>query len=188
MADYLGNFTETEGDTTVNNQRLSSYFDYLMTRKYFLRPFFGEYFQDPIKNIDYRATLGAGMGYHILDTAKTTWDVSGGPAYQKTQFKSVEPGQDSSETTPAFWAGTHFNRELTQKVDFDVNYSFMIVNENSGTYTHHMIAALETELISWLDFDISIVWDRTQDPQPEDDGTVPKQDDFYLIFSLGIEF
>ena len=87
VADYLGNFTETDGDTTINNQRLRSYFDYFMSRKYFLRPFFGEYFRDPLKNIDYRATLGAGMGYHILDTAKTTWDVSGGLAYEKTRFK-----------------------------------------------------------------------------------------------------
>ncbi len=54
VLDYLGNFTETEGDETVNNQRVNSYFDYFMTRKYFLRPFFGEYYRDPFKNIKHR--------------------------------------------------------------------------------------------------------------------------------------
>ena len=85
-------------------------------------------------------------------------------------------------------AGTHFDTELTKTVDFDVRYNFNIVNEKSGTYNHHMIAALETELTSWLDFDISFVWDRTEDPRPESDGTVPEQDDFYLIFSMGVEY
>ena len=39
-----------------------------------------------------------------------------------------------------------------------------------------------------IDFDITSVWDRTQEPHPEADGMVPKKDDFYLIFSLGINF
>ncbi len=188
VTDYLGNFTKTEGVQTVNNQRLNTYFDILKTRKYFFRPFFGEYFRDPIKNIDSRVTLGAGMGYHIIDTSKTEWDVSGGPAYQRTRFESVEPGQNSSESTPAFVAGTYFKRELTKTVDFDFRYDLQILNEESGTYTHHFVAALETELTGWLDFDVSFVWDRTKDPTPEADGTVPKSDDFYLIFSLGIDF
>lgn len=188
VTDYLGNFTKTQGVETVNNQRVNTYFDILKTRKYFFRPFFGEYYEDPFKNINSRVTLGAGMGYHIMDTSKTEWDVSGGLAYQTTRFESVEPGQDSSESTPAFVAGTNFNRELTKTVDFDFRYDLQIINEESGTYTHHLVAALETELTGWLDFDVSFVWDRTEDPTPEADGTVPKQDDFYLIFSLGIEF
>ncbi|NNG07088.1 MAG: DUF481 domain-containing protein, partial [Desulfobacteraceae bacterium] len=78
--------------------------------------------------------------------------------------------------------------DLTKTVEFDFIYSFMIINEESGTYTHHVVAAIETELTDWLDFDVSFVWDRTKDPTAEADGTVPKSDDFYLIFSLGIEF
>jgi len=188
VLDYIGNYTETEGDETVNNQRVNTSFDYLMTRKYFLRPIFGEYFRDPFKNIDHRLTVGAGLGYHIIDTSITSWDVAGGPAYQKTWFKSVEPGKDSSASTPAFVAGTDFDTELTETVDFNFRYNFYFVNEKSGTYSHHLITALETELTSWLDFDISFVWDRTEDPRPESDGTVPEQDDFYLIFSLGVEY
>jgi len=188
VTDYLGNFTKTEGEQTVNNQRLNSYFDIFKTRKYFFRPIFGEYYRDPFKNIKSRITVGAGMGYHIIDTPKTKWDVSAGPAYQRTRFDSVQAGQASSESTPAFVAGTLFNREVTKAVDFDFRYDLQVVNEESGTYTHHFLAGLETELTGWLDFDVSFVWDRTKDPQPNADGTVPEQDDFYLIFGLGIEF
>jgi hypothetical protein len=188
VTDFLGNFTETEGVETIENQRLNTYFDIFKTRKYFFRPFFGEYYRDPFINIKNRVTVGAGMGYHIIDTSKTEWDVAGGPAYQRTQFDSVEVGEGSSESTAAFVAQTHFNTELTKTVDFDFLYNFQILNEASGTYNHHMVAAFETELTRWLDFDISFVWDRIQDPQPNADGTEPKQDDFYLIVGLGIEF
>ena len=188
VTDYLGNFTKTDGEQTVNNERVNTYFDIFKTRKYFFRPFFGEYYRDPFKNINSRVTVGAGMGYHIIDTSKTEWDVAGGPAYQRTRFDSVQVGQASSESTPAFVAGTHFNRDLTKTVEFDFRYDFQIVNEESGTYTHHLVAAVETELTSWLDFDVSFIWDMTKDPQPNADGTVPKQDDYYLIFSLGIDF
>ena len=188
VTDYLGNFTRTEGVDTVDNQRVNTYFDIFKTRKYFFRPFFGEYYRDPFKNINNRVTLGAGLGYHIIDTSKTEWSVAGGPAYQRTRFESVEVGQASSESTPALVLGTAFNRDITEDVEFDFSYYFQILNKASGTYTHHLVATLETELTKWLDFDISFVWDRTQDPTPESDGTVPKPDDFYLIFSLGIEF
>jgi hypothetical protein len=85
-------------------------------------------------------------------------------------------------------AGTLFHTELTRTVDFDFNYSFQIVNEESGTYSHHFVPSFEIDLTDdWLDFRVSFVWDRIQDPQPNADGTVPKQDDFYLILSLGLD-
>ena len=51
-----------------------------------------------------------------------------------------------------------------------------------------MITTLESDLISHLDLDISLVWDRVQDPEPAADGTVPNKDDFQLIVGIGYEF
>jgi putative salt-induced outer membrane protein YdiY len=186
--DYLGNFSQAEGIETINNQRVTSYLDIFRTRKYFFRPFSSEYYRDPHNNIDRSLTVGAGIGYHLIRTYRTEWDIYAGPAYQETRFISVEAGEDSRESTPAFLAGTHFNTELTKTVDLDFSYDLKLLNEASGRYTHHVIAALETELTKWLSFDISVVWDRTQNPTPKDDGKLPKKDDFYFIFSLGIDF
>jgi putative salt-induced outer membrane protein YdiY len=110
-----------------------------------------------LKNIEYRATLGSGMGYQIIDTSKTTWDIAGGPAYRTTQFVSVESGQDSNEGTPAFVMSTHFDTELTKRIDLNIDYNFQILNEKSGRFTHHSVMAFETELTKWLDFDISLI-------------------------------
>jgi len=186
--DYLGNFSRTRGIDTVDNNRLNAHVDVFKTRNYYLRPVFGEYFRDPFQNIEQRYTIGTGIGYHLIDTSRTEWDLTVGLAYQSTQFVSVETGQDPKVSTPALAVGTNYETELSKNVDFIINYSFNVVNEESGTYTHHTITTLETELLSWLDFDISFVWDRIQDPTANADGTIPEQDDFRLIFSLGLDY
>ena len=159
VLNYLGNITRTEHIETVNNHRLNGFVDLLKTKKYFLRPISAEFYRDPIQNIQRRVTLGAGIGYHIIDTSKTSWDITAGPAYQNTQFISVEPGQDSNESTPAFVVATNFDAELTKRLDLIARYKFQIVNDTSGSFIHHFITILETELTKWLDFDISFVWD-----------------------------
>ena len=128
------------------------------------------------------------MGYYLINTPKTDWEIAGGPAYQTTRFDSVESGQDSSESTPAFMAGTSFDTELTEDIDFIFKYTFQIINKASGRYTHHSTTTFKTELTEWLDLDTTLVWDRTQNPTSGDDHIVPKKDDYYVIFSLGINF
>jgi hypothetical protein len=185
--DYLGIFNKTEGVETANSQRISSYYDIFKTRKFYWRPVFGEYFRDPFSNIENSITVGTGVGYHIIDTSKTKWDITPGLAYQHTQNVSVEAGQDSSNSTPALVVGTEYDTELTERIDFNGKYRFNIVNQESGKYTHHVKAALEIELTSSLDLDLAFIWDRIQDPKPKDDGRVPEQDDFYFFFGIGFE-
>jgi hypothetical protein len=185
--DYLGIFNETEGIETANSQRINSYYDIFKTRKFYLRPVFGEYFRDPFSNIEYRVTVGTGIGYYIINTSKTKWDITPGIAYQYTQNVSVEAGQDTSNSTPALVVATTYDTKLTKKIDFNASYRFDIVNQESGTYTHHVKAALEIKLTRMLDLDLSFVWDRIQDPKPEDDGRVPNQDDYYFFFGIGFE-
>ncbi len=188
VLDYLVNYSRTSGVDTVDNNRLNAYFDVFKTRKYFWRPVFGEYFRDPFQNIDGRYTAGTGMGYHIINTAKTEWDATAGVAYQGTQFASVQAGQDLNISTPVLSISSLFETDLTKKIDFSFKYSFNIGNEESGGYTHHLITTLETELTSWLDFDISFVWDRVKNPTASADGTLPEPDDYRLTFSLGVDY
>jgi len=187
VVDYLGNVSENDNAQTVNNHRLNTFVDMFVAKVYFFRPVFAEYFKDPFQNIDYRVTVGIGAGYHLIDTPKTTWDVYGGPGYRRTRYVSVEPGDSEEVSTPALVLGTFYDTTLTKTVDFNGKYDISIVNKESGTFTQHAIATFEIELTSVLDFDVSFVWDRTQDPQVRSDGTTPKQDDFQLLLTLGVD-
>lgn len=187
VVDYLGNFSSSGGTQTTNNHRLNSYFDIFAGKHFFWRPAFLEYYRDPFQNLDYRATIGAAAGYRIIDTPKTTWDVSGGPGYRATRYVSVQPGDSQKVTTPALIGSTAYETTLTKTLDFNALYNFSVVNKESGTYTHHATATFEIKLTDLLDFDITFVWDRTQNPQARSDGTVPKQDDFQLLLTFGVD-
>ncbi len=186
--DYLGNFNRTFGDVATDNQRVDGGWNRYFSKRFFWTPVYGEYYRDPFQNIGSRWTLGMGVGYTLIDTSKIEWEVNGGLAYQTTQFDDVLEGESDTADTPALVFGTIYDHEITKDIDFIFDYRVFIVNEESGTYTHHLLTGLEFELTSLLDFDITLVWDRIQDPRPDSNDVLPKQDDFRLTFGLGFDF
>ena len=187
IMDYFGNYSKAEGIETSNNHRLKGYRDYFISKKIFWRQLLGEYYRDRFKNIDNQLSLATSLGYHIIKTSKTKWDISAGLGGRYTKFVSVEPGKDGDNTSPALGAGTMYDTELNKWMDFLVDYSFQIVNEESGRYTHHFITTLSTDLIGDMDLDVSFVWDRIQKPQTNSDGSVPKKDDYQVIIGFSYD-
>lgn len=185
--DYLATFNQTDGDTAADNQRANAGWNRYLSKRFYITPAYGEWYRDPFVNIASRWTIGVGAGYEVIDTSKITWDVNGGLAYQTTSFVSVEEEEDDSANTPALLIGTVYDHELTKWLDFLFKYDLMIVNEESGTYTHHLETGFEFELTSKLDFDITFIWDRIQNPQADALGIVPEQDDYRLVFFLGLD-
>ena len=184
----LTQYSKAQDVVTADNNRINAFYDVFRSRQFYLRPVFGEYFRDTFQNIRDQYSIGTGLGYQLIDTSKSEWSATAGIAYQNTQFDSVEAGEDDNISTPALVLGTFYETALTTKIDFTGNYQFKLLNEASGTYTHHAIGTIETELLSWLDFDISLVWDYIRDPTANEDGTVPESNDYKLIFALGIEY
>jgi putative salt-induced outer membrane protein YdiY len=184
---YLGVFTTTDEVETANNHRATASFDVFLTKRLFVRPVYGEYYQDKFQNIEHQGTIGVGIGYTLIDTSKTDWDIYAGPGYRYTKFVSVQPGESSEESTPAFIAGTTWDRELTGWLDANITYNFGIMNERSGTYTHHATAGLSIELTSKLDLDLTAVWDHVQTPQETSSGSTPYQDDFRFIVGVSVD-
>lgn len=186
--DYIGNYLETDNVESTNNHRVTAGWDKFITDRFFVTVGFGEYWRDPFQNIEGRYTVGALAGYQFIDNSKTEWSVSAGPAFQRTYFVNVEEGKDNVESTPAGVVATHFSQELSDDIDYTLDYRMNWVNHAAGTYTHHLVTGVEIELTSILDFDVTLVWDRIQNPKADSDGLVPKRDDIRLMFGLGVDF
>ena len=183
----LSNFNSVNDERTVDNHRIQATWDLFVNERLFFRPTFAEYYRDIFQNIAHRATFGTGMGYTLAETPKTTWDVIGGPGVQRTWFDTVEVDEDEIVTTPVGVIGTTLEVEVTEWMDFDFNYGFMITNHQSGRYNHHMLVSFDTEVTKKLDFTVSFVWDRIAEPQPDEAGVVPEKDDFRLAVGLTLE-
>ena len=185
--DFIANQNTTESIEISDNQRASLSWDKFLTDRLFVKPAFGEYLRDPFQNIAARYTFGVGAGYQIIDSPKVDWEISGGPAYQETRFESVSVGEDK-ESTPALVVGTTADWDITKWLEFDGSYRFQVVNEVSGRYNHHMVLSLETEITSLIEFDISWIWDRIQNPRKDENDIIPQQNDFRTTVGLTFDF
>ncbi|MGS0675416.1 DUF481 domain-containing protein [Shewanella sp. 0m-4] len=185
--DYIGNYSKTDGENRINNHRINTNFDWFISKQFYLRPVFAEVYKDPFSNIAYRITVGSGLGYNIIDNSKTEWSISGGPAYTYTRFDEVAAGEKIDDGSAAMVVETVYDTEITSDIDFNTLYRIQYGNEKSGGYTHHAIATLAIELTSIFDLDLSFVWDRINNPQPDSNGFIPKQDDYQFIVGFGID-
>ena len=186
--DYVANYNVTDDLTVTNNQRLNAGLDWFVTPRLFVRPVVVEYYRDPFQNFAHRLTIGAAVGYQLVDTPRVSWEAYVGPSYQRTIFDSVVEGESDAESTPALSAGTTYTNELTSDIDYSLDYRFLVVKPEAGKYSHHFITGLSVDAVGPLDLDVSFVWDRVQEPRPESSGLVPKKDDYRLIFGVGFDF
>lgn len=185
---YLGNVTSADGTKSSDNHRVNAEYDLWLSRRLYLIVPSGEYLTDEFQNIDSRVTLGAGLGYDLLDRNKLEWNVSALPSLQSTHFDSVQAGEDDSRNEGALVLGSEFDWEISRRVDLVLEYQGQFTNSEFGQTIHHSVGKLDIELTQLLDLDVSLVWDRVGDPETNEDGVTPEKDDFRLIIGLGIDF
>ena len=186
--DYLGRISAKDDVETANDHRMNLKYDIYLSRKFFWTPLFSEIYTDKFKNIKVQYTAGLGIGYTMVDTSKLEVSFSGGPAAIHTEYESVKVGEDSEQFAPALEVSTKIEYEINRITDLTFDYKMTFTNQYSGTYKHHMVTSLENELLSWLDFDITGVWDYIAEPAPNANGVTPKRSDYQLLIGLGIEF
>ena len=191
---HLANFSESTDQvtqvttSTAKDQRGNAAWDHFISDKFFIRPIFGEYQQDDFQNLDYKYTVGTGAGYQAVDLGWMEWRLVGGPAYQETHYITVLPDEDDAVKTAAFAGVSNLDIDITSNLEFYHDYSFYFVNKESGEYLHHMVIGLNMDLTSLLDYDISLVWDRTENPKQDELGYMPKKNDYRFIISFGLDF
>jgi hypothetical protein len=185
---YLGNYSTSSGSETTDNQRLGLSFDRNITRDFFVRPIGGQYYHDPPANIQNQGTISAGAGYYIFNQPHLEWEFFAGPAYQYTQFVDTEAGTSSENSTAAGVFQMHFDKKLTRRLDFTLDWQGILTGREAGLFTQHTVGTLEFEITHVLELNLSLIWDRTEHPQPNSSGHVPKRDDFQTVLSLGVRF
>ena len=185
--DYLGSFSETDEIETSNSHRSYSYFDLFLSNRFFFRPIGGEYFRDPFQNIAHRLTLGSSLGYKLIDTKDFAVDITAGPAWQTLEYVTVAQGRSRSQSSFGGIFTALVEWDITGDIDFTGTYRAQVAPSDTGGLSLHADNTLELELTDAIDLNVSLIWDRTGSPAADSDGNTPDQDDFRLIFGLGLE-
>ena len=186
--DYLGRISAKDDVETANDHRINEKYDVYLSRKFFWTPLFTEFYTDKYKNIKGQYTAGLGIGYTVVERSKLEISFSGGPAGIYTEYESVKEGESSEQFAPAMEVSTKIDYEINHITDLKFDYKLTYTDSYSGRYKHHMVATLENELLSWLDFDVTGVWDYIAEPAPNANQITPKKSDYQLLVGLGVEF
>jgi len=186
--DYIGNVSRINKVENANNHRVNAEFDLWLSRRLYLLLPFVEYYKDPFQNLAHRLTGGVGVGYDIVDRPKLEWSVTTGPAYQQVWYESSQPGEPTEKGTAALVFGSRFDWDITSRIELILEYRGQYTSREAGETTHHGVATLSIELTKVFDLDVSLVWDRINNPKVGADGVQPKPDDFRLIVGLGLDF
>jgi hypothetical protein len=186
--DYLGNFSEVNGEQSANNHRINLSYDVRLNENWFVRPVQLEYYRDQLANIGHRLTAGVAVGYYLFDRDGLEWVVSAGPSYQYTRFETVSADAAEAASTPAATLQSRFKADITSRLTFIQTYSGTVASQEAGLYSHHMVSTLEFEVKHHLNLDFSFVWDFLQSPQTEANGAVPEHSDVRLTLGIGVKF
>jgi putative salt-induced outer membrane protein YdiY len=186
--DYIGNLSSVDNVESANNSRVNAEFDLWLSRRFYLILPFAEYYTDPFQNIKHRVTLGAGVGYDLIDRPKLEWNITAGPAFQQTWFESSQPGEATKKGAAAVAFGSRFDWDITRRIELILEYRGQYTSREVGETTHHSVMTLSLELTKRFDLDVSLVWDRIGNPKVGANGVQPKPDDFRLVVGVGVDF
>ena len=186
--DYRGNTNETDGERITDSHRVNFAVDRFTGRRLYWRPISVQYYRDEPQNIAHQATADTGLGYHFVDSDRVDWELQVGVGGNYLSHVSIAPGDPDNELTPVGTFGSDLYVDLTSWMEWEFLVSTTFLEEDAGRYQHHIVNTLSTDLIGGIDLDVSLIWDRTENPQQAEDGTIPEQDDYRFVVSFSYDF
>jgi putative salt-induced outer membrane protein len=118
---------------------------------------FTDFQYDEFQHLDLRNVLGGGLGYHVIKTENTTFDVFGGGDFEQEYFSPNPPLVLTSVTrkTGEIVAGEELAMKLNGRTTFSEKASFFPNISDTGQYRFQFDANAATKLKSWLSWQVT---------------------------------
>lgn len=117
---------------------------------------FTDFEYDEFQNLDLRNVLGGGVGYHVVKTKNTTFDVFGGGDFEQEYF-SADPAFPTGLTrkTGEIVMGEELATKLNGRTTLSEKFSLFPNITNTGDYRFQFDATAATKLKSWLGWQVT---------------------------------
>lgn len=122
---------------------------------------FTDFEYDQFQDLDLRNVLGGGLGYHVINTKATTFDVFAGGSYDQDFFGALA----ATATTPAtpsitrktgeIVLGETFNAKINNRTTITQQFSFYPNVSETGTYRFQFDSTVATKLKGWLSWQVT---------------------------------
>jgi len=139
---------------------------------------FNDYEYDRFQNLDLRFVIGGGAGYHAWKTDRGSLDLLAGIAYNHSSF-STPLVRNSAE----FYWGDEYSLKLSSASSLIQSYRMFNDLTNRGDYRVNFDIGLNTKLLKWLTWNVSLNDRYLNNPAPG-----RKTNDLFYTTGLGITF
>ena len=187
LLDSNAAYGKVNGAPTVEQTSTVGTFDIYLAQSFYLRPLLATAQADRFKNLEFRGTLAAGAGFTVLDTPALSWDLNAAGGYQYTNYESAPVGFEDQSRDAIAALGTRLETEIWPGVEFDLNWQSYVALTNLDRTYHEGSATTSVDVNDFLEFRLAFYYDRVEQPVPDANGTVPKQNDVRLVAELGLD-
>jgi putative salt-induced outer membrane protein YdiY len=129
---------------------------------------FSDFEFDQFQHLDLRNVLGGGLGYHVINTKNTVFDVFGGGDFEQEYFSPNPPTEPTSLTRKSgeIVLGEELNTKANNRTTFSEKFSLFPNVSNVGEYRFQLDATAATRLKTWLSWQVTYSDRYLSDPLP----------------------
>jgi putative salt-induced outer membrane protein YdiY len=115
---------------------------------------------DKLQKLDLRSVLGVGVGYHIVKTQETTFDVFSGLTYNREQFDDV------SRYSTELLLGEETSHKISEATSFKQRLALYPNLRESDEYRAQLDASLNTAITRKVGLQLTLSGRYQSNPQP----------------------
>ena len=91
-----------------------------------------------------------------------------------------------TQSTTAVLAESRLEWDVTDDITYELTYQPQFTNKETGRYKHYLETSLSLDVTDKLSVNFIYSWDRTAEPQVDEEGVLPEKDDYSL--SVGVSW
>jgi hypothetical protein len=121
----------------------------------------GDFQTNQLQHLDLRSVFGGGLGYHLVKTANTTFDIFGGITYDRDSFGAYNLANptpppvlllipSSVQNSAEAVVGEEFDTKLSQRTSVTERFSFYPNLSHTGDYRFQLDSTVSTQMKKWL--------------------------------------
>ena len=177
LINFLYNKAESDGQSTAENTYGQLKYDYFLSPKWYLY-LNVDMLADDFQDINFRTSVGPGVGYQIWEEEDRALGLEAGLAYTS---EDRNLGEDTDWLSARL--GVNFLYRLFDRVIFTDQFVIYPNLDDTGEYTLRNEAALVTGIGANWAFKLSNIWTSNSNPEPGSE-----KDDFTWILGLQYSF
>ena len=178
-------YARSSGTTTADQLRLGARYDHNLSASLFA---FGglDFERNKFANLSLRSQLSGGLGWHLIKTPDTSFDLFGGLGYVSDKYKTamlIDGGSRDSYSYVSLLLGEESTHKLSDSTSFKQRLTVVPNLKNSGEFRANWDAGLAVAMSKTMNLNVGFSAAHNSEPGP-----TRKSTDTLLTTGVSVKF